>query len=379
MLTPIDIQNHSLKTAVRGYSKKDVDDFLEEIIHSYEEIYRENRELKDKISTLSEGIQYYKNMESTLQKALVLAEKTSAETQEAAKSKADALMQETEAKSDAIQREAAAEAEALRKETQAYAEVMKSKAKQELEETRNHVRKLVQSYENYRLQFKKLAESQIEMLDSEHFSIFAPELAEMLNDAPDADEAMETLDRQPINDAQVFSTLSTSDISVHDNFDDEETATDENSSEDSYSYEEMETTDSEQNYDASWDEETEQSENELEHTSDTVENNSFEETDDLNEETEEPFEETEKTSEENEEPSKETDSYQKPEESIFIEDYPKEEVLEEEYPETEETVETEHLETEHRIEDYDIDGKTSSVEPGQKVDEDSPFTFIDTE
>lgn len=365
MLTPIDIQNHSLKTAVRGYSKKDVDDFLEEIIHSYEEIYRENRELKDKISTLSEGIQYYKNMESTLQKALVLAEKTSAETQEAAKSKADALMQETEAKSDAIQREAAAEAEALRKETQAYAEVMKSKAKQELEETRNHVRKLVQSYENYRLQFKKLAESQIEMLDSEHFSIFAPELAEMLNDAPDADEAMETLDRQPINDAQVFSTLSTSDISVHENFDDEETATDENSSEDSYSFEETETTDSEQNYDASWDEETEQSENELEHTSDTVENNSFEETDDLNEETEEP--------------SKETDSYQKPEESIFIEDYPKEEVLEEEYPETEETVETEHLETEHRIEDYDIDGKTSSVEPGQKVDEDSPFTFIDTE
>lgn len=379
MLTPIDIQNHSLKTAVRGYSKKDVDDFLEEIIHSYEEIYRENRELKDKISTLSEGIQYYKNMESTLQKALVLAEKTSAETQEAAKSKADALMQETEAKSDAIQREAAAEAEALRKETQAYAEVMKSKAKQELEETRNHVRKLVQSYENYRLQFKKLAESQIEMLDSEHFSIFAPELAEMLNDAPDADEAMETLDRQPINDAQVFSTLSTSDISVHDNFDDEETATDENSSEDSYSFEETETTDSEQNYDASWDEETEQSENELEHTSDTVENNSFEETDDLNEETEEPFEETEKTSEETEEPSKETDSYQKPEESIFIEDYPKEEVLEEEYPKTEETVETEHLETEHRIEDYDIDGKTSSVEPGQKVDEDSPFTFIDTE
>ena len=32
MLTPIDIQNHSLKTAVRGYSKKETDDFLEEIL-----------------------------------------------------------------------------------------------------------------------------------------------------------------------------------------------------------------------------------------------------------------------------------------------------------------------------------------------------------
>lgn len=211
MLTPIDIQNHSLKTAVRGYSKKETDDFLEEIIKSYEEIYRENRELKDKLSSLSDGIQYYKGMESTLQKALVLAEKTSSETQEAAKSKADALTSEAETKAEAMTSEAQTKAEALiqeakaradamKKEADAYAEVEKAKAKQELKETRNHVKKLVQSYENYRLQFKKLAESQIEMLDSEHFSIFAPELEEMMGeDAPDADQAMEAEETVPIN------------------------------------------------------------------------------------------------------------------------------------------------------------------------------------
>ena len=43
MLTPIDIQNHSLKTAVRGYSKKETDDFLDEILKGYEELYKENR------------------------------------------------------------------------------------------------------------------------------------------------------------------------------------------------------------------------------------------------------------------------------------------------------------------------------------------------
>lgn len=200
MLTPIDIQNHSLKTAVRGYSKKETDDFLEEIIKSYEEVYRENRELKDKLSSLSDGIQYYKGMESTLQKALVLAEKTSSETQEAAKSKAEALTSEAEAKAEALVKEAKAKAEALEAEANAYAEVEKAKAKQELEETRNHVRKLVQSYENYRLQFKKLAESQIEMLDSDHFSIFAPELDELMGeDAPNADEAMEAGETVAIN------------------------------------------------------------------------------------------------------------------------------------------------------------------------------------
>lgn len=199
MLTPIDIQNHSLKTAVRGYSKKETDDFLEEILKGYEELYKENRELKDKITSLSEGIQYYKQMETTLQKALVLAEKTSTETQEAAKSKADAMTSEAQAKADAILKEAQSEAEALRKETQAYSEITKAKANRELEETRNHVRKLVQSYENYRLQFKKLAESQIEMLESENYSIFAPELEEMLDDAPDADAVMDAEKMVAIN------------------------------------------------------------------------------------------------------------------------------------------------------------------------------------
>lgn len=191
MLTPIDIQNHTLKTAVRGYSKKETDEFLDQILAGYEELFKENHDLKEKVSSLSEGIQYYKQMETTLQKALVLAEKTSAETQDAAKSTADALLSEANTKAESIVKEAKSEAESLRKETEAYSEITKAKANTELSETRNHVRKLVQSYENYRLQFKKLAESQIEMLESENYSIFAPELDEMLANAPDADEAAE--------------------------------------------------------------------------------------------------------------------------------------------------------------------------------------------
>ena len=58
---------------------------------------------------MSEGIQCYKKMESTLQKALVLAEKTSTETQEAAKTQADSVMSEATAKAEAMTREAKAE------------------------------------------------------------------------------------------------------------------------------------------------------------------------------------------------------------------------------------------------------------------------------
>lgn len=199
MLTPIDIRNRQLKPKMGGYDKKDTDDFIEEIIASYEEMYNENRTLKEKITSLSEGIQYYKKMEGTLQKALVLAEKTSSETQEAAKSQADSMMTEASAKAEALSRETKAEIDALRAEAQAQAEVTRAKANRELEETRNHVRKLVQSYENYRLQFKKLAEAQIEMLDSESFSIFVPELDELMNEAPSADNVMDNPGIIPIN------------------------------------------------------------------------------------------------------------------------------------------------------------------------------------
>lgn len=201
MLTPIDIQNRTLKTTMGGYNKKDTDEFLATVLENYEALFRENRDLKEKITSLSEGIQYYKQMENTLQKALILAEKTSTETQEAAKTQADAMMKEarakadallsetkaqtdammseTKAQTDALTSETSAKAAALMKETKAQAEIIKSQAQHELEDARIHVRKLVQSYESYRLQFKKLASSQIELLESENFKIYAPEIDEM--------------------------------------------------------------------------------------------------------------------------------------------------------------------------------------------------------
>lgn len=76
MLTPIEIHNAQHKTD-RGYSKKEMDEFLADVVASYESVYKENVELKNSISKLQGEMDYYKSMENTLQKALVLAEKTS--------------------------------------------------------------------------------------------------------------------------------------------------------------------------------------------------------------------------------------------------------------------------------------------------------------
>ena len=83
MLSLNEIRNHEFKWGI-GYSKKSVDEFMLEIAGSYDEMYKETIELKDKMASLSEGLQYYKSIEKTLQKAMVLVQKASDEEREKA-------------------------------------------------------------------------------------------------------------------------------------------------------------------------------------------------------------------------------------------------------------------------------------------------------
>lgn len=149
MITPIEIQSKSFKSGGLGYDKKDVDGFMKDVLKSYETLYRENMELNDKIAVLTDGIQYYKTIEKTLQKALVLAEKTAEDTKAAAIKNAKNI-----------------ENEALTK-----SQVIMADAKNELERIHNQTIQLIQQYEKYKAQFKNLAAAQIEVLESDSFSI----------------------------------------------------------------------------------------------------------------------------------------------------------------------------------------------------------------
>lgn len=163
MLTPIEIQRKVFKSGI-GYEKKDVDSFLKELLDNYETVYKENVELTDKINVLSEGIQYYKSIEKTLQKALVLAQRTSDETKAAAEKQAQAIEKDAHAKADMILAD----------------------AKRELELLHTKTVNLVQQYDLYKAQFKQLAAAQLEVLASESFQIHVANLdASLAKSQPD--------------------------------------------------------------------------------------------------------------------------------------------------------------------------------------------------
>ena len=165
MITPIEIQNKSFKSGGLGYDKKDVDHFMKELLENYEMLYREKMEMNDRINVLNDGLQYYKTIEKTLQKALILAERTAEET-----------------KSNAMRNAQLIEQEAVSK-----ANVILADARNELEKIRKQTTELIRQYDMYKARIKSLANAQMELLDSQSFSI-QPEALSMFENVPDTVE-----------------------------------------------------------------------------------------------------------------------------------------------------------------------------------------------
>jgi cell division initiation protein len=96
LITPLDIQNKKFKKKVLGYCQEEVDEFLDQVNESHETLYRENIELKDKVSTLNEAIQHYKSIEETLQNTLLVAQTTGEEVKRNAYEKSDSIVRDAE-------------------------------------------------------------------------------------------------------------------------------------------------------------------------------------------------------------------------------------------------------------------------------------------
>lgn len=143
MLTPLDIESKEFSKSLYGYNKNEVKAFVKEILTYYEKFYKENIELKDKLSTLQEGIQYYKNIENTLHSTLILAEKTAEETRSVARQRADQI-----------------EKEALLK-----ADVILNDAKNEIIEINRIKEELLHSFDIHKVQIKQFLKTQLELTE----------------------------------------------------------------------------------------------------------------------------------------------------------------------------------------------------------------------
>lgn len=207
MLTPADIKNRTIKTTMGGYNKKDTDEFIASILESFEELNNENKKLKEKLTSLSDGIQYYKNLEDNLQKALVLAEKTSDETKSAAKAEAANIVSLAKAEASDIVSKAKLEADELIKNTKSDIDKNVVEAQHKANILNERLSRLTSSFESYKRDIKAIVEDQLEFIESEDYSPETPvfDIPNMIGAATDENEDMnenksdESLDNEPEN------------------------------------------------------------------------------------------------------------------------------------------------------------------------------------
>ena len=197
MLSLNEIKNHEFKKGI-GYTKKSVDDFVNEIVESFEEVNRENAELKEKLTTLSEGIQYYKSIEKTLQKSLVLAQKTADEKKEKALNNAKIIEKVARSRADSII----------------------TKAKNDLDAIYRQTDELNRRFELYKSYVKNLITTQLDLINSDTYKISVNDLDGYLKLKDELEDARNAIPEDEDNTSEV-------DENIADFLSDKETADDE--------------------------------------------------------------------------------------------------------------------------------------------------------
>jgi len=145
MLTPLEIQNKLFKKSLNGYNQREVEEFNAMVVTSMEELININIDVTNRVKQLESELTRYKEMESTIKEALVLAQKTSEDLIQSANEKSKYVVER-------------AEDDAKKIISDANSEVLM--AKKRLEEAK-------QSYWAFNMQLKVIYESQLSLIERE--------------------------------------------------------------------------------------------------------------------------------------------------------------------------------------------------------------------
>ncbi len=125
-LTPVEIRHVKLGRGFWGYRSGATDKLLEEIVQSFEEVWRERADLEDKLERMESDIARYRDLETLLRKTLVSAERSAQELKDQARREADVILTESHAEARLVKQRALAEREHLRGEASRIRSLLRS-------------------------------------------------------------------------------------------------------------------------------------------------------------------------------------------------------------------------------------------------------------
>src|SRR6185295_9469067 len=84
-ITPLDIRQKRFETALRGFSRREVEAFLDLVAAEFEELVKENISLKEELKRTSARLEQHLERERTLQETMVTAQRISEDLKAMAK------------------------------------------------------------------------------------------------------------------------------------------------------------------------------------------------------------------------------------------------------------------------------------------------------
>jgi cell division initiation protein len=101
-ITPLDIRNHAFPRSLGGYSREEVDAFLEMVSDDYEALIRESESLREQVIRLEVHVEDLSSNEAMLQKTLTTAQRLSDDLKNTAIKEAEVMLGEAEIKAEKV-------------------------------------------------------------------------------------------------------------------------------------------------------------------------------------------------------------------------------------------------------------------------------------
>lgn len=177
-LTPLDIQHKEFTVKMKGYDKEQVNDFLDTITKSYEEVLRENKDLQKQLKFSEEKNQHFINLQDALNKSIVVAQDAADRLKENARKEAEIILFEAEKSADRLLHEAAGKATKINEET----DIVRKESR------------------NFKQKLQLLVESQLNLLNNDEWN-------NLLNALPEGEVETPTLNEVLSNRTRVIDEL----------------------------------------------------------------------------------------------------------------------------------------------------------------------------
>ncbi|RZI49916.1 DivIVA domain-containing protein [Lactococcus kimchii] len=101
-LNSLDVQNKSFNPQFRGFSKHEVDEFLDIVVRDYDEFAQTIKDQERELKSLRERVKYFDDMKDSLNKSIVVAQDAADNLREQAKGEADKMKINSEKESSEI-------------------------------------------------------------------------------------------------------------------------------------------------------------------------------------------------------------------------------------------------------------------------------------